>query len=30
MPDGSWRRVENHTGFEAHTAFESVALASTG
>ncbi len=29
MFDGSWRRVENCTGFEAHTAFERVALAAT-
>ncbi len=29
MPDGSWRRVENRTGFEAHTEFERVALAAT-
>ena len=28
-PDGAWRRVENRTGFEAHSKFEQVALAAT-
>lgn len=27
VPDGTWRRVENRTGFEAHTEFEQAALA---
>ena len=28
-PDGAWRRVENRTGFEAHSEFEQVALVAT-